>query len=143
MFRLELGQTDDMMIYDYLLILLGYCLDIHDVGYFLCCLLNNSNATFDLLLNNSNRHRKFRYTMQRNATQCNLQNSSSISMRPNTARHIRRRTRHKKGPLPQLATPPTQLLQIPHLPQRHTPQRQNLLVNISIFLLRRPALKRR
>jgi len=33
MFRLELGQTDDMMIYDYLLILLGYCLDIHDVGY--------------------------------------------------------------------------------------------------------------
>lgn len=81
--------------------------------------------------------------MQRNATQCNLQNSSSISMRPNTARHIRRRTRHKKGPLPQLATPPTQLLQIPHLPQRHTPQRQNLLMNISIFLLRRPALKRR
>lgn len=52
MFRLELGQTDDMTIYDQLLILFEFCLDISFALcwiFFLCCLLNNSNAMIDLL----------------------------------------------------------------------------------------------
>lgn len=59
MFRLGLEQTDDMTIYDHVLILF-VSLNISDVvgyvglcwSYFLC-LLNNNNAMIDLLYNHS------------------------------------------------------------------------------------------
>ena len=62
-------------------------------------------------------------------------------MTAHPTRHIRWRTTKKERPPLILLTQLTQLLQIQHLPQRHTPQRQNILMQI-VALRCRPALKR-
>lgn len=57
-------------------------------------------------------------------------------------RHIRRRTRHKKSPLAPPTTLLRQHLQIPHLPNRTTPERKQALMQI-IHIGNRPSLKSR
>lgn len=56
-------------------------------------------------------------------------------------RHIRRRTRQEKSPPPSLPTQNRQPLQIPHLPNRTPPKRQQALMQ-EIQLRHRPNLKR-
>jgi len=79
------------------------------------------------------------FTMPRDSyvsTYHTLKNRQCIPMTRNPSLTIRWTARNKERPSALLPTGPRQFLQVKHLPQRHAPQREDILVQHVLFMTR-------